>query len=91
MEKLKISEICSINPRQDDNIPENSEISFIPMAAVSANGQVDLSDTLESSKVKNYTLHGERKRSNRSQSCKWIRRRKYGVYCFKAKRRYDYR
>lgn len=43
MEKLKISEICSINPRQDDNIPENSEISFIPMAAVSANGQVDLS------------------------------------------------
>lgn len=56
MEKLKISEICSINPRQDDNIPENSEISFIPMAAVSANGQVDLSDTLESSKVKNYTV-----------------------------------
>ena len=56
MEKLKIGEICSINPRQNDNIPENSEISFIPMAAVSANGQVDLSDTLESSKVKNYTV-----------------------------------
>lgn len=56
MEKLKISDICSINPRQNDNIPENSEISFIPMAAVSANGQVDLSDTLESSKVKNYTV-----------------------------------
>ena len=56
MEKLKIGEICSINPRQNDNIPENSEISFIPMAAVSTNGQVDLSDTLESSKVKNYTV-----------------------------------
>lgn len=56
MEKLKIGEICSINPRQNDNIPENSEISFIPMAAVSTNGQVDLSDMLESSKVKNYTV-----------------------------------
>lgn len=53
---MKIGDICSINPRQNQDIFPNGKISFIPMAAVSTNGQVDLSNTIDSSNVKNYTI-----------------------------------
>ena len=53
---MRIGDICSINPRQNQDIFPNGKISFIPMAAVSTNGQVDLSNTIDSSNVKNYTI-----------------------------------
>lgn len=56
MKKMRIDEVCLVNPRQGVNLPENSKISFVPMAAVSVNGQVDSCDTLELKKAKNYTV-----------------------------------
>lgn len=56
MKKMRIDEVCLVNPRQSVNLPENSKISFVPMAAVSVNGQVDSCDTLELKKAKNYTV-----------------------------------
>ena len=56
MKKMRIDEVCLDNPRQSVNLPENSKISFVPMAAVSVNGQVDSCDTLELKKAKNYTV-----------------------------------
>ena len=53
---MRIDEVCLVNPRQSVNLPENSKISFVPMAAVSVNGQVDSCDTLELKKAKNYTV-----------------------------------
>lgn len=53
---MRIDEVCLVNPRQGVNLPENSKISFVPMAAVSVNGQVDSCDTLELKKAKNYTV-----------------------------------
>ena len=53
---MRIDEVCLLNPRQSVNLPENSKISFVPMAAVSVNGQVDSCDTLELKKAKNYTV-----------------------------------
>ena len=44
---MRIDEVCLVNPRQSVNLAENSKISFVPMAAVSVNGQVDSCDTLE--------------------------------------------
>ena len=56
MKKMRIDEVCLVNPRQSVNLPENGKISFVPMAAVSVNGQVDSCDTLELKKAKNYTV-----------------------------------
>ena len=59
MKKMKIGEICIINPKMKDNLSSDSLISFIPMSAVSTNGKVELTETMILSKAKNYTLFGD--------------------------------
>lgn len=54
--QLRIGDICILNPKIKSDLPLDSLISFIPMSAVSFDGKVELTDTLISSKAKNYTL-----------------------------------
>ncbi len=46
-EKLPLSELCEINPpkREVADLKEDTIVSFIPMANVSENGEIDLSET----------------------------------------------
>ena len=56
MKKMKIGDICTLNPKINDDLPSESLISFIPMSSVSIDGKFMTTDTLISSKAKNYTL-----------------------------------
>lgn len=56
MKKLKIEDICTLNPKIKNDLPSDSLISFIPMSSVSTDGRLEITDTLISSKAKNYTL-----------------------------------
>ena len=37
----KLAEVCELNPRLKFDIPDNKEISFVPMSAVSTAGEID--------------------------------------------------
>ena len=56
MKNMKIGDICTLNPKINDDLPSESLISFIPMSSVSIDGKFMTTDTLISSKAKNYTL-----------------------------------
>ena len=53
---MKIEDICTLNPKIKNDLPSDSLISFIPMSSVSTDGRLEITDTLISSKAKNYTL-----------------------------------
>ncbi len=48
-----LSEVCEINPSLDVKLSKNTEVSFIPMSAVSKKGDVDISQTRRYEDVKN--------------------------------------
>lgn len=54
--EYKISNICEINPPKEILLADNEEISFLPMAAISVEGDIDLSATIQVDKVKNYSV-----------------------------------
>lgn len=56
MNFLSLAQICEINPAKAINLPDHSEISFVPMECVSADGHVDLSRTIEITRIKNYSV-----------------------------------
>lgn len=56
MKIRKIEDICTINPKIKNDLPLKSLMSFVPMSAVSTDGNIDLTDTLISSESKGYTL-----------------------------------
>ena len=56
MKNMKKGDICTLNPKINDDLPSESLISFIPMSSVSIDGKFMTTDTLISSKAKNYTL-----------------------------------
>lgn len=49
----KLSEVCEINPSLDSKISKDTEVSFIPMRAVSEKGDIDTSQTRRHEEVKN--------------------------------------
>lgn len=59
MRIMTLAEVCEINPRKAINLPAESEISFIPMEAVSVCGEIDTSRSIPVEKVKNYTVFCE--------------------------------
>lgn len=59
MRIMTLAEVCEINPRKAINLPAESEISFIPMEAVSVYGEIDTSRSIPVEKVKNYTVFCE--------------------------------
>ena len=56
MKTRKIEDICTLNPKIKNDLPLESLISFVPMSAVSTDGNIDLTDTLIPSESKGYTL-----------------------------------
>ena len=52
MKKMKIGDICTLNPKINDDLPSESLISFIPMSSVSIDGKFMTTDTLISSNTK---------------------------------------
>lgn len=56
MEKKKIQDICIVNPHLDVKLSGDMKVSFLPMTAVSTDGRIDLTKTLESEKIKNYSV-----------------------------------
>ncbi len=56
----KFSEMCFINPRLDMDVPEDLDVSFIPMSAVSERGKIDANQSRKFKEVKNgYTYFRE--------------------------------
>lgn len=49
----KLSEICEINPSLNVKLSKNTEVSFIPMSAVSEKGNINTSQTRRYEEVKN--------------------------------------
>lgn len=56
MELYKIGQICDINPKTNIDIRADEQISFVPMNAVSPDGKIDLSQTIDLNAIKNYTV-----------------------------------
>ena len=56
MEKKKIQDVCIVNPHLDVKMSGDMKVSFLPMTAVSTDGRIDLTKTLESEKIKNYSV-----------------------------------
>lgn len=59
----KLGECCVLNPRKanDDRLASGMEVSFVPMAAVSERGEIDLSEIREYDDVKSgFTYFAER-------------------------------
>lgn len=56
MEKKKIQDVCIVNPPQYVKLSGDMKVSFLPMTAVSTDGRIDLTKTLESEKIKNYSV-----------------------------------
>lgn len=52
MEKKKIQDVCIVNPHLDVKMSGDMKVSFLPMTAVSTDGRIDLTKTLESEKIK---------------------------------------
>lgn len=51
--KMKeLSEICYINPRLDSQISDKTEVSFVPMSAVTGKGEIDTSQVRKFKEVK---------------------------------------
>lgn len=48
----QLSEVCSINPRAKIHVPDDTEVSFVPMSAVSENGSIDTSQVRRYCEVK---------------------------------------
>ncbi len=59
MELYRLDQVCKINPPKeiDEGI---TEVSFIPMEAVSTDGRVDISRTISADAVKNYSVFRNR-------------------------------
>jgi type I restriction enzyme S subunit len=54
-----ISEVCHINPKLNSVISGNTDVSFVPMSAVSEEGNIDVSQTRKFNEVKKgYTYFG---------------------------------
>ena len=47
-----LGECCDINPRRPKDIPDDCEVSFVPMPAVSEHGQIDCSESKSYGEVK---------------------------------------
>ena len=60
MRIMTLAEVCEINPRKAINLPAESEISFIPMEAVSVCGEVDAGRSIQVGKTKNYSVFREK-------------------------------
>lgn len=56
MKIRKIGDVCTFNPKIKNDLPLDSLISFVPMSAVSADGNLNLTKTLIPSESKGYTL-----------------------------------
>ena len=56
MEKKKMQDVCIVNPHLDAKLSGDMKVSFLPMTAVSTDGRTDLTKTLESEKIKNYSV-----------------------------------
>lgn len=59
MRVMTLAEVCEINPRKSINLQAESEISFIPMEAVSVCGEIDTSRSIQVNKIKNYSVFRE--------------------------------
>ena len=56
MKVQKIGQVCDINPKTNIDLPSDTQISFIPMNAVSVDGKVNSCKTLSLDSIKNYTV-----------------------------------
>lgn len=57
----KLDECCILNPRRPKDIPEDINVSFVPMPAVSEDGHIDLSEKRSYKEVKTgFTYFGEK-------------------------------
>ena len=56
MEFCKIGQLCSINPKTSISMRPDEQISFVPMNAVSTDGNIDTSQSIPLSSIKNYTV-----------------------------------
>lgn len=48
----KLGQYCVVNPRRPKDVPDDCEVTFIPMPAVSEHGQIDCSETKPYGEVK---------------------------------------
>lgn len=56
----RLDEVCEINPRMPKTLPDDTEVSFLPMAAVSEAGLVDYEESREAREVKKGYTYFER-------------------------------
>lgn len=60
MHVVRLGEVCEINPRMPKSLPDDRPVSFLPMAAVSEDGQIDFEERRELYKVKKGYTYFER-------------------------------
>ena len=56
MNICKIKEVCQVNPPKKIPLSQDTDISFVPMSAVSTDGKVDLSEVITVEKVKSLSV-----------------------------------
>ena len=56
MNICKIKEVCQVNPPKKIPLSQDTDISFVPMSAVSTDGKVDLSKVITVEKVKSLSV-----------------------------------
>ena len=59
MSVMLLGDVCEINPSKKLALSNDTEISFIPMEAISIDGHIDVSRSIPVEKVKNYTVFRE--------------------------------
>lgn len=60
MHVIRLGEVCEINPRIPKSLPDDRPVSFLPMAAVSEDGQIDFEEEREFHEVKKGYTYFER-------------------------------
>lgn len=60
MHVVRLGEVCEINPRMPKSLPDDRPVSFLPMAAVSEDGQIDFEEQRELHEVKKGYTYFER-------------------------------
>lgn len=59
MSVMLLGDVCEINPSKKLALSNDTEISFIPMEAISIDGHIDVSRSIPVEKIKNYTVFRE--------------------------------